>query len=160
MKSLDQLGEPACGPVFSELVCFDLYAASRAITAVYRPLLEELGLTYPQYLVMVVLWEDGAVRVRDLVTRLHLDYGTVSPLVKRLEMAGLVRRERREDDERSVVVTLTDSGRALSAQARHIPAAIYAATGLDETELATLRRGLRTLTASAIARAPRPRPAS
>src|SRR3989442_3417550 len=92
-------------------LCFALYAASRAVTAAYRPLLAELDLTYPQYLVMLVLWERGSGTVKELGDALELDYGTLSPLLKRLEAAGLVHRERRPEDERSVRVALT-AGRA------------------------------------------------
>src|SRR5436305_13731373 len=103
------------------LVCFALYAASRAVINAYRPLLDEVGLTYPQYLVLLVLWQRGPQPVKNLGAALHLDSGTLSPLLKRLESAGLVRRERRAEDERSVLVTLTDAGRELERAARHIP---------------------------------------
>src|ERR1700716_965582 len=96
--------------LLDDQLCFALYAASRAVTNRYRPLLDELDLTYPQYLVMLVLWQHGAVSVKDVGAALHLDYGTLTPLIKRLEAAGLVRRERRADDERSVAVSLTEQG--------------------------------------------------
>src|SRR5947208_216861 len=92
------------------LTCFALYAASRAVINGYRPLLDEVGLTYPQYLVLLVLWQRGAQPVKALGDALQLDSGTLSPLVKRLETAGLVRRERSTGDERSVLVTLTAAG--------------------------------------------------
>ena len=91
-------------------LCFALHAASRATTAVYRPVLDELGLTYPQYLAMLVLWERDGISVSDLGTRLQLDSGTLSPLLKRLEGLGLVERHRSPNDERRVVVDLTQSG--------------------------------------------------
>ena len=121
------------------LLCFGLHAASRAMTAVYRPLLEELGLTYTQYLVMLLLWEDEPRLVKELGRTLELDSGTLSPLLKRLEAAGFVRRERRAADEREVEVTLTPEGRALQERARHIPRAIERATNLSNEEIEDLR---------------------
>jgi DNA-binding transcriptional ArsR family regulator len=94
--------------LLDDQLCFALYAASRAVTARYRPLLDELGLTYPQYLVLLVLWEQDSISVRDLGAALQLESSTLSPLLKRLEAAGLLRRERRPDDERSVAIRLTD----------------------------------------------------
>ncbi|WP_086819823.1 MarR family winged helix-turn-helix transcriptional regulator [Allokutzneria sp. NRRL B-24872] len=129
-------------------VCFALYAASRAVTGFYRPLLDKLGLTYPQYLVMLALWENGACPVKDLGAALQLDYGTLSPLLKRLEKAGLVRRERRQDDERSVLVTVTDEGAALRGRALELPPAIGTAMGLELAEFDQLRGLLRKLTTS------------
>lgn len=126
-------------------VCFALYAASRAVTAAYRPLLEPLGLTYPQYLVMLVLWEHGAQSVRDIGDALHLDSGTLSPLLKRLEADGLVKRRRSAEDERRVVVELTDEGRALRARAVGIPERIVAAARVDPDALALVRRACETL---------------
>ncbi|GAA1338180.1 MarR family winged helix-turn-helix transcriptional regulator [Saccharothrix algeriensis] len=129
-------------------LCFALYAASRAVTARYRPLLEDLGLTYPQYLVLLVLWERGDVPVKDLGAALQLDYGTLSPLLKRLEAAGLVRRERRADDERSVRVALTGQGVALRGRAERVPPAMGAAMDLDAADAERLRALLRTLAAN------------
>jgi MarR family transcriptional regulator, organic hydroperoxide resistance regulator len=138
-------------PVVDELeldrqVCFALYAASRAVTQLYRPLLGALGLTYPQYLVLLVLWERGPVTVSTLGTALDLDSGTLSPLLKRLEAAGLVTRARRADDERSVEVAATEAGTALKSRAAAVPRKIAKATGLRAAELAELRRTLTTLT--------------
>src|SRR3981081_1876070 len=104
--------------VLEDQLCFALYAASRAVTGLYRPLLEELGLTYPQYLVMLVLWGRGSVPVKDLGATLQLDYGTLTPLLKRLETHGLLRRERRAEDERSGLITLTAQGAGLQERAR------------------------------------------
>lgn len=129
-------------------VCFALYAASRAVTQLYRPLLDALGLTYPQYLVMLVLWEHGPTTVKTLSTALDLDSGTLSPLLKRLEAAGLVSRHRRADDERSVEVRLTDAGTALRERATTVPRKIAGATGMRAAELETLRRELTRLTES------------
>jgi DNA-binding MarR family transcriptional regulator len=127
-------------------VCFALYAASRAVTNLYRPLLDELGLTYPQYLVLLVLWERGDVTVKELGAALRLDSGTLSPLLKRLAAAGLVRRERPPADERSVVVSLTSAGAELRQRAVEIPARIACATGVPIDELAALRDKLSALT--------------
>ncbi|MFI7102372.1 MarR family winged helix-turn-helix transcriptional regulator [Streptomyces sp. NPDC050161] len=120
-------------------VCFSLHAASRAFGGVYRDALKDLGLTYPQYLVMLVLWEDGPRPVKAIGERLRLDSGTLSPLLKRLETAGLVRRERSADDERSVTVRLTPDGEELRERALPVPRRMLAATGLTVEELRTLR---------------------
>lgn len=144
------------GISLATMLCFDLYSASRAMTSVYRGLLDPLGLTYPQYLVLVVLWTRGDQTVRQVIDLLHLDYGTVSPLLKRLEARGLVERRRRADDERSVTVTLTDAGRDLRAQVAHVPAHIGAAFGLDDDELAVLGRMLDTVTRTATEHASAP----
>ncbi len=134
--------------LLDDQLCFALYAASRAVTGLYRPLLDRLGLTYPQYLVMLVLWEHDASAVKELCAVLHLDYGTLSPLLKRLESTGLVRRERRADDERSVQITLTEAGAALREEARAVPQVIGRAMGLSEDEVLGLRAALRKLTAA------------
>ncbi|GAB2997505.1 MarR family transcriptional regulator [Actinosynnema sp. NPDC050801] len=126
-------------------LCFALYAASRAVTARYRPLLDDLGLTYPQYLVLLVLWERGPVPVKDVAAALQLDYGTLSPLLKRLEAAGLIRRERRPDDERSVRLVLTEAGDELRGRAKDVPPAMGEAMNLSESDTARLRALLRTL---------------
>lgn len=146
--------------LLEEQVCFALYAASRAVTDTYRPLLGEFGLTYPQYLVLLTLWERDPRTVKEIADALHLDYGTVSPLLKRLEARGLVRRERLASDERTVAVTLTDEGRAMQSAAAHIPAAISCATGLDHDARRSLIRALRELTASTLtdSHAPEERP--
>jgi len=127
-------------------LCFALYSASRAMTAAYRPILTELNLTYPQYLVLLVLWEDGPVTVRRLGERLQLDSGTLSPLLKRLEANGFVRRERSRADERLVEVTLTPAGRRLEESAQCIPAELFSATGMSERQAADLRDAVRQLT--------------
>jgi MarR family transcriptional regulator, organic hydroperoxide resistance regulator len=127
-------------------VCFALYAASRAVTQLYRPMLDALGLTYPQYLVMLVLWESGPTSVKELGGRLELDSGTLSPLLKRLEAAGLVTRRRRAADERSVEVGLTSAGEELRSRAATVPREIAEATGLRYKELESLRHDLVRLT--------------
>lgn len=127
-------------------ICFSLQAASRAFSGVYRVLLKDLGLTYPQYLVLLVLWEQGELPVKQLGERLRLDSGTLSPLLKRLEAAGHVRRERSTYDERSVHVHLTDEGVALRERAALVPRRIAAATGFDIDEIGDLRARLDRLT--------------
>jgi len=129
----------AGSPRLDDQLCFALYAAQRAVTAAYRPLLDELGLTYPQYLVLLVLWERGEATVKELGTALRLDYGTVSPLLKRLEAAGLVRRERSARDERSVSIGVTGRGEELRERAARVPGALLAATELGGGEVARLR---------------------
>jgi DNA-binding MarR family transcriptional regulator len=132
-------------------LCFALYAASRAVTQRYRPLLDKLGLTYPQYLVMLVLWEQGRTNVKGLADALQLDYGTLSPLLKRLSAAGLVERRRRSADERSVEITLTAAGEALKARAEKIPQLVVDAYNLDADDFGALRSILRELTESVAA---------
>ncbi|MBB5917448.1 DNA-binding MarR family transcriptional regulator [Nocardia transvalensis] len=129
-----------------EQVCFPLYAASRAMTAAYRPKLEALGLTYPQYLVMLVLWERDGRSVGELCEALALDSGTLSPLLKRLQASGLVERTRSAADERRVEIRLTGRGRDMRERACEIPAGMAAATGLPLAELISLRETLRRLT--------------
>ncbi|MFI1506603.1 MarR family winged helix-turn-helix transcriptional regulator [Streptomyces sp. NPDC020597] len=129
-------------------ICFSLHAASRAFNGVYRVILKDLGLTYPQYLVMLVLWERGTLPVKRLGEHLRLDSGTLSPLLKRLEAAGLVRRERSARDERSVEVRLTEEGAALRDRAVEVPRRIVTATGFDLTEIGELRNRLDELTAA------------
>ena len=127
-------------------ICFSLHAASRAFNGVYRVILKDLGLTYPQYLVMLVLWEQGDLPVKKLGEHLRLDSGTLSPLLKRLEAAGLVRRERSARDERSVEVRLTEEGAALRESALQVPRRVAAATGFDVDEIRALRTRLDELT--------------
>ncbi|MEV6695937.1 MarR family transcriptional regulator [Streptomyces sp. NPDC051453] len=129
-------------------ICFSLNAASRAFGGVYRTLLKDLGLTYPQYLVMLVLWEDGELPVKRLGERLRLDSGTLSPLLKRLEAAGLVQRERSARDERSVNVRPTGAGTELRERAALVPRRIAAATGFDLAEIEDMRARLDRLTAA------------
>lgn len=128
-----------------EALCFALYSASRALTGFYRPLLDALGITYPQYLVLLALWERDGVPVGALAERVRLDYGTLSPLLKRLQAAGLISRERRADDERSVTISLTEAGRGLRARAECIPQEVVAATGLDAAAFEALRETLQRL---------------
>ncbi|UXY24553.1 MarR family transcriptional regulator [Streptomyces cynarae] len=143
--------------LLDDQLCFALYAAQRAVTAAYRPLLEDLGLTYPQYLVLLVLWERGETTVKELAAALRLDYGTVSPLLKRLQAAGLVRRERSARDERSVLVAVTARGEELRERAARVPGALLTATGLDGPGMARLREELLRLAERAEAAAARTR---
>ncbi|MFJ7158278.1 MarR family winged helix-turn-helix transcriptional regulator [Streptomyces sp. NPDC101118] len=129
-------------------ICFSLNAASRAFGGLYRVILKDLDLTYPQYLVMLLLWERGPMPVKDLGHHLRLDSGTLSPLLKRLEAAGLVRRERSTEDERSVSAHLTDAGSALRERAAAVPRRIAAATGYGLAEIQDLQARLDRLTAA------------
>ena len=134
---------PAPSLDLDDQLCFALYAASRAVTARYRPMLEELGLTYPQYLVMMLLWEEDNQTVGQLGARLSLDSGTLSPLLKRLTTAGLVTRHRRVEDERSVSISLTAAGRALRDKALPISEAMIGAIGFDQGAFDDLKKQLR-----------------
>lgn len=127
-------------------LCFALYAASRAMTAAYQPLLAPLGVTYPQYLAMMVLWEEDGVPVKHLGERLHLDSGTLTPLLKRLATQGLVERQRDDADERVVRIHLTAAGRALKRRAGDVPRQLLCRTGLTIPELTKLRAQLARLT--------------
>ncbi|MFD7419614.1 MarR family winged helix-turn-helix transcriptional regulator [Streptomyces californicus] len=127
-------------------VCFSLHAASRAFGGFYRQALKDLGLTYSQYLVMLVLWEHGPQPVKAIGERLYLDSGTLSPLLKRLEAAGLVRRERSREDERSVLIEPTCEGADLRDRALAVPRSVLAATGLSVEEVLGLQDVLRRLT--------------
>ncbi|KUN03223.1 MarR family winged helix-turn-helix transcriptional regulator [Streptomyces canus] len=129
-------------------ICFSLNAASRAFGSVYRVILKDLGITYPQYLVLLVLWEHGDLPVKKLGEHLRLDSGTLSPLLKRLETAGLVRRERSARDERSVDVRLTEQGVALRERAVQVPRRIASATSFDMDEIRDLRARLDQLTSA------------
>ena len=126
-------------------LCFAVYSTSLAMTRIYKPLLEKLELTYPQYLVMLALWERDGVMVSELGTQLSLDSGTLTPLLKRLESIGHVSRLRDVTDERRVRVTLTPSGRALKSQAIELPACILAASQCSIEELSALTRQLQQL---------------
>jgi DNA-binding MarR family transcriptional regulator len=137
---------PAPSAVLEDQLCFALYAASRALTARYRPLLDAIGLTYPQYLVMMLLWEEDNQTVGQLGSRLSLDSGTLSPLLKRLTTAGLVTRHRRVEDERSVAIALTDAGRALRDKADAISEEIICALDLDRAEFVDLKAKLNLVT--------------
>ena len=136
------MGSPT-PPSLDDFLCLDLYATSRAVMKAYTPLLEPLGLTYPQYLVLVALWEKDAQQVNELAQRLSLDSGTLSPLLKRLEAAGLVSRSRSAEDERAVKVALTAAGRALQKRAPEIVSRIGELFGLRGGEMPKLKATLR-----------------
>jgi DNA-binding MarR family transcriptional regulator len=138
---------PAPSVLLEDQLCFALYAASRALTARYRPQLDEIGLTYPQYLVMMLLWEEDNQTVGQLGSRLNLDSGTLSPLLKRLTAAGLVTRHRRVEDERSVSIALTDEGRALRERGLAISADMICALQLEVDDFDALKSQLETLIA-------------
>lgn len=146
MTSVDEIEDPLA---LEQQVCFALSVAARTVVAVYKPLLEPLGLTHPQYLVMLALWQQEPVRVTDLSRMLALDPGTLSPLLKRLEAAGLVLRERDRRDERALAVVLTDEGRALREQALRVPPAVVERLGIDLDELMRLHARLTEVIAAA-----------
>lgn len=128
-----------------ELLCFSLYSANHAMTRLYRPLLAELGVTYPQYLVLVALWEKDSQRVSELGERLALESNTLTPLLKRMEAAGLLVRRRNPSDERSVIVALTDKGRSLEQASVDVSNRILDAVGGDVAEMIELRDRVQTL---------------
>jgi DNA-binding MarR family transcriptional regulator len=120
-------------------ICFAVYSAAHAFNRVYKPLLDRLGLTYPQYLVMLVLWERDGVPLKDIGERLFLDSGTLTPLLKRLEAAQLVKRTRSTEDERQVLIALTPQGQALKDKARSVPQSILTATDCTVVELVAMK---------------------
>jgi MarR family transcriptional regulator, organic hydroperoxide resistance regulator len=131
-------------------VCFALAVASRSVIKLYRPVLEPLGLTHPQYLVMLALWQHESLSVKDLGVLLQLDSGTLSPLLKRLTAAGLVSKQRQAHDERSLSVGLTEKGRALRGQAERVPEDVVRRLGMDVEELLVLREALTRVIAAAV----------
>lgn len=140
-------------PTIDQMLCFAVYSAGHAFTRFYKPRLDALGLTYPQYLAFLVLWERDDITVKALGDKLFLDSGTITPLIKRLEARGLVERRRDEDDERQVRILLTGEGRALKDKALAVPLAVAKGTGLSaegaaalQAELLALRQRLDSLT--------------
>ena len=123
-------------------ICFAIYSTAHAFNRVYKPLLDRLGLTYPQYLVMLVLWERDGVPVKDIGERLFLDSGTLTPLLKRLEAAQLIKRTRNTADERQVLIALTAQGQALKEKARTVPQSILAASACSIAELSAMKNDL------------------
>ena len=136
---------PPSALLLDNQLCFALYSASLAMTKLYKPLLETLGLTYPQYLVMLVLWEQDGLTVSALGERLFLDSGTLTPLLKRMEQSGLVSRQRSVEDERRVEVRLTPDGSKLKARAASVPACVVEAAGCPIPELMTLTHDVQSL---------------
>lgn len=145
----DTLSEIENPLALDQQVCFGLAVAARSVIALYRPLLEPLGLTHPQYLVMLALWEEESLRLSELGRKVQLDPGTLSPLLKRLESQGYLRRERNKLDERSLSVVLTDRGRALRDDAEKIPPAIVERLDMSVDELKELHRRLLEVIAAA-----------
>lgn len=137
--------DPQQALLLDNQLCFALYSASLAMTRLYKPLLDELGLTYPQYLALLVLWERDGLAVSELGARLSLDSGTLTPLLKRLEAAGLIARLRAIEDERRVHITLTAAGRRLKARAQKIPGCIVQASQCSLPELVQLTRQVQRL---------------
>ncbi|MBE7198808.1 MAG: MarR family transcriptional regulator [Parafilimonas terrae] len=134
---------PAFDPLhLDNQLCYALYAAAHRMTKSYRPLLERLGLTYPQYLVLLVLWEQDGVTVSEIGRRLRLDSGTLTPVLKRLESAGLLRRTRRQSDEREVEIALTGQGRDLRAEAVAVRESVMCQLEMSEPEIRSLRQDL------------------
>lgn len=126
-------------------LCFALYSSSRGVTRLYRPLLSEFGITYPQYLAMLVLWEKEPLTVKELGERLFLDSGTLTPLLKRMEKQGLLKRERSQGDERQVLINLTEEGRKLKDKALAIPLKIADQVNISQSEFISLLTSLKKL---------------
>jgi DNA-binding MarR family transcriptional regulator len=126
-------------------LCFALYACSRELNKLYKPFLDDLGLTYTQYVTLLVLWENDNITVKELGNKLHLDSGTLTPLLKKLESMGIVNRVRDTEDERNVYVTLTNEGTIMKDKALQIPSRIFCSTGLSLEEVIDLREKLKTL---------------
>lgn len=139
MRTVSHPSETPSSGVLDSQVCFALYSASRAVTSAYRDVLGPLGLTYPQYLVLLLLWEKDSRSVHEIATRLRLDSGTLSPLLKRMEAKGLVHRERSAQDERKVTVRLSSSGADLESHREAIQGHLFSTVGLTPDKLALLR---------------------
>jgi len=142
MKAKDTASATKSLLQLDQQLCFALYSAGLAMNKVYRTLLSRLRLTYPQYLVMLVLWERDDLTVSDIGERLFLDSATLTPLLKRLEVAGLLDRARSAEDERQVIISLTSEGRALKKQAGSVPNAVFCATGCELDEMVALKKQL------------------
>jgi DNA-binding MarR family transcriptional regulator len=127
-------------------LCFSVYSAAHAFNAAYKPLLEPLGLTYPQYLVLLALWQKDGVSVKDIGTRLHLDSGTLTPLLKKLQASGYVRRGRNPSDERQLLVELTPEGQSLRARAAEVRKSLVCSLGVTEPSIQTLREQVDVMT--------------
>ena len=139
------LTDPDAALRLDNQLCFALYSTSLAMTKVYKPLLDRLGLTYPQYLVMLLLWEQDEVKVSALGERLYLDSGTLTPLLKRMQVSGLVVRNRSQEDERRVLISLTDAGRQLKVKAAQVPGCVVSATHVPVSELMALTQQVQAL---------------
>jgi DNA-binding MarR family transcriptional regulator len=141
-KSAKYSAKPKGSPLLGEQLCFALYSTSLAMTKVYRRLLRELGLTYPQYLVMLVLWERDGVSVSEIGERLFLDSATLTPLLKRIEALGLISRRRAHEDERQVIVSLSRAGRELRQKAGEVQDGVFHASGCALDELVAIKQQL------------------
>jgi MarR family transcriptional regulator, organic hydroperoxide resistance regulator len=141
-KRANVSAKPKGSLLLGDQLCFSVYATALAMNKVYRRLLRELGLTYPQYLVMLVLWERDGVTVSEIGERLHLDSATLTPLLKRMETASLIRRERAADDERQVIVSLSRAGRELRQRAEEVPYGLFCSTGCSIEELMSIKTQL------------------
>lgn len=138
--------DPARDPLLLDnQLCYALYAAAHRMTKAYRPLLDRIGLTYPQYLVLLVLWEQDRVTVSEIGRRLRLDSGTLTPVLKRLEGAGFLLRSRRQSDEREVEISLTEEGRALRAEAVAVRQSVMCQLNMSEPEIQAMRADLNAL---------------
>ena len=126
-------------------LCYALYAAAHRMTKSYRPMLERMGLTYPQYLVLLVLWEEEGLSVKEIGSRLFLDSGTLTPVLKRLESSGLLNRSRRQSDEREVEIALTDQGRSLRSEAVAVRQSVMCQLNMSEPEIQAMRADLNAL---------------
>jgi DNA-binding MarR family transcriptional regulator len=146
----DEILTPVDPLALERQVCFALVVAARSVLSVYRPLLEPMGLTHPQYLVMLALWGNSPLSVREIGALLQLDSPTLSPLLKRLAIAGLVTRTRSDDDERRLVIELTQKGRELRERATLIPPAVVARLGIEISELELLRTALTKVITAAL----------
>lgn len=145
MPNLTQTMRPHRQPPLADMLCFALYSATHAMQSVYKPLLDDLGLTYPQYLVLVSLWGQDNQTVGTLGTAMHLESNTLTPLLKRMEAAGHLTRHRNADDERQVLVRLTDQGRILQTQCKHIPECVLAQSGLTLPAIIALQNQIMSL---------------
>jgi len=143
MDNITTSHENECDPMdhlaLENQVCFALYSATNSMVRAYRPFLETLNLTYPQYLVMLVLWSNNGINVKNLGEKLHLDSGTLTPLLKRLETKGIIVRKRNKIDERSRDMFLTKAGQALKQQAAKIPEKVFCKTGLSKEQASALK---------------------
>lgn len=144
MKQMDEKQTDLAAAALSldNQLCFAAYSLSHAFNRIYRPLLDKIGLTYPQYLAMLVLWEKDDQLVGDIARKLLLESSTVTPLLRRLEAIGLIRRARRKEDERQVSVRLTEKGRAMRERALEVPQCVFEATGMDIPALVQLREAI------------------
>lgn len=158
-KPMSEKDPPADGLTLADQLCFSVYATAHAFNRLYKPLLDPLGLTYPQYLVMLALWERDGRSVSSIGAALSLDSGTLTPLLKRMEAAGLVTRTRSATDERQVIVSLAPKGAALRARAVDVPKAVACAVGGSGIDAPALKAGLEAVRAG-LERAARPLPAT